>query len=110
MHGFVFLGGVLDEIGHVDGFAVIDHCGAAIAEIITIFDSGRDDVNRCAFAKLAVGIEGNVEDAFAHAKQRVLGAMGALWENVELHAVANYINGLVHRFVVVAHGIHAIAL
>ena len=50
-----------------------------------------------------------MEQAFAHAHQRVFGAVGALREEVEVDMVVDDVDGLVERVIVLAHGCHAIA-
>ena len=65
--GFVFLGGVLEKFGHINGLPEINHGRAAVAEIVAVFDGGGDDVDGALVAELLVGIDGDVKQTLAHA-------------------------------------------
>ena len=93
--GLVFFCGVFEELGHVDRLAEVDHRRAAVAEVVAIFDGSGDDVNGMLVAKLLAGVNGDVEQAFAHAHQRVFGAMRAFGEEVEVDTIVDDIHSLV---------------
>ena len=57
----------LEKLGHINGLPEINHGRAAVAEIVAIFDGGRDDVDGALVAELLVGIDGDVKQTLAHA-------------------------------------------
>ena len=106
--GFVFLVGVFQELGDINRLTEVNHRSAAVAEVVAVFDGGGDDIDGTLVAELLVGIHGDVEQALAHAQQRVLGAVHAFGEEVEVDMVVDDIDGFVERVVVLAHGSHAV--
>ena len=97
------------KLGDVDGLAIGDHGVGAVAEVAAILYAGGHDVDGLLMAKLLVGFEGDVEDAFAQAHERVLGTVCGLGEEGQRVAVAEHIDALAYDFLVLLHGGIAIA-
>ena len=107
-HRIVFLCAILDKVGHINGLTEVDHTGGTVAEIVTVFDTHGHEINRFFLPELLVGVQRDMEDAFAQLQQRVFGTMSPFGKQVKTHFVVNHIHGLFHRLRIVTDGSDAI--
>ena len=85
--GFIIKVKILYEFSDIDRLADVDKGSASVSEIITVFETCRNDIDRFFSTEFLVGCKCCSENTFSKSLKRVLWTMGSFWEHAESHVI-----------------------